>query len=77
MVVDGRDRPRCAMNAPAALKPGGVIHWDNSERASYAEGIAFLANSGFRRLDFSGLGPVGAYAWRTSIFYKPDNCLGI
>lgn len=77
VVIDGEVRNQCAHACVGALKPGGAIVWDNAERAEYQEGFDFLAGENFRRLDFDGLGPINVYGWRTSVFYRSDNCLGI
>jgi hypothetical protein len=77
VVNDGRDRVNCARAALAALNGRGVIVWDNSDRDEYAEGYRILANHGFRRVDFEGLGPTNAIPWTTSIFYRDGNCLGL
>jgi hypothetical protein len=77
IVIDGRDRVECAKRCLSGLRERGVIVWDNSDRPRYAEGFAYLAEHGFRRLDFYGLGPVNFTPWLTSIFYRTENCLGI
>lgn len=77
VVLDGRQRVACSRHAPAALAGGGVILWDNSERAEYQPGCAGLVEAGFRRLDFWGLGPINTYGWCTSVFYRADNVLGL
>lgn len=77
VVIDGRERVACAPYALTALKHGGVIVWDNSDRARYAEGHALLAASGFKRLDFWGMGPVNTDGWCTSVFYRDGNVLAI
>lgn len=77
VVIDGRDRINCALNCLNALKDDGVIIWDNSERECYDEGYKFLLDNKFKRIDFEGMGPVNHYSWRTSIFYKNENCLNI
>ena len=77
IVVDGWDRNDCAQTASHALQPDGVVVWDNSERPEYDAGIAELMAAGFRRIDFTGLGPINAHPWRTTLFYKSGNCLGI
>lgn len=77
IVIDGRDRVNCARNSLRALKPDGVIIWDNSDRERYREGCDHLIASGFKRVDFGGIAPISASRSCTSIFYKPDNCLGI
>lgn len=77
IVIDGRDRVNCSYNCLNALKAGGVIIWDNSDRQEYSEGYEFLKNKGFKKIDFAGMGPVVPHGWCTSIFYKTDNCFGI
>lgn len=77
VIIDGRNRVNCAKNSLDSLKNDGVIIWDNSDREKYQEGYKFLLENGFRRLDFTGIGPINAYAWCTSIFYRVNNCLGI
>jgi hypothetical protein len=77
IVIDGRDRVRCAHNCVPALKPDGVILWDNADRDYYRPGFEFLRREGFRRVDFSGLGPMVAFECMTSLFYRDGNCLGL
>jgi len=77
VVVDGRDRVNCGLQAVEALEPGGVIVWDNSDRRRYGPGLNALAGQGFRRLPFVGLAPLGSSASETSILYREGNCLGI
>jgi hypothetical protein len=77
VVIDGRQRVRCAQECLGALKPQGVILWDNSDREKYEPGYRFLLDRGFRRLDFIGLAPMVNEKSSTSIFYRPDNCFGI
>jgi hypothetical protein len=77
IVIDGRDRVNCAKNCLSALKENGVVVWDNSDRDEYCEGYNYLKANGFRRLDFSGMGPVNLDDWCTSIFYRSNNCLGL
>lgn len=77
IVIDGRDRVNCVKNALSALKEDGVIIWDNSDRASYAEGYDYLLSNGYKRIDFTGMGAMSVESWSTAIFYKTINCLGI
>jgi hypothetical protein len=77
VVIDGRLRVRCAPFAVQALRPDGVIIWDNSERKYYTPGYQFLEGQGFRRLEFVGLAPGINEKSETSIFYRPGNCFGI
>ena len=77
VVVDGRERVNCIRQCGGALTPGGVVILDDSQDAEYAEGIRFLHDSGFRSITFEGLGPMTHLAKKTTIFYRPGNCLGI
>jgi len=62
VLVDGRIRVRCMVEAIPKVKWGGVLVLDNSERARYASGIAAL--EGWGRQDF------GSSSWLTSIFRR-------
>lgn len=77
VVVDGRNRVACALNAAAHLSDRGVIIWDDADRPRYEGGLHELASRGFRRIDFHGLAPVSPRARSTAILYRPANCLGI
>ena len=77
IVIDGRERVWCAERCLDALRPGGVIVWDNSERERYAPGLQALADAGFRSVDFDGMGPINTYGWRTTVLYRDDNVVGL
>jgi len=77
VVIDGRDRVNCASAALVGLRPDGVIVWDNSDRAEYADGYAALAAAGFRKVPFIGMAPVFNQKSETGIFYRDANVLGL
>lgn len=77
IVIDGVARPACCAVAPDRLTAGGVIVVDNSERPAYRAALAALEGRGFRRLDFCSLGAISNHETCTSVFYRPDNVLGI
>ena len=77
VVIDGRERVQCAKNCIQALKDDGVIIWDNSDRTEYQEGYDFFDAIGFKKIDFNGLGPIGNKEWRTTIYYRSNNCFNI
>jgi len=77
IIVDGRDRVNCCKQAVDALTTEGVVVLDDSEREFYREGVDFLLKKGFKQLAFSGISPGLFYEKATSVFYKPENCLGI
>lgn len=77
VVVDAEDRTECLMTAHGAVTERGVVILDDATFDAHAPGIDSLARHGFRRLDFEGLKPASIRAYRTSIFYRDGNCLGI
>lgn len=77
IIIDGRDRVNCCLNAGSALNENGVIVLDNSNRKSYKKGIDFLLEKGFKKLDFVGMAPKSPQLSCTSLFYRDNNCLGI
>ncbi len=77
IVVDGRDRVNCCFQSLMALRDGGVIVLDDSEREEYKPGIDFLKDKGFKEIPFWGMAPGLNMRKCTTIFYKTDNCLGI
>lgn len=77
VVIDGRDRVNCGVNTIDALKPDGVIVWDNSDQKEYEQGYQFFLNNGFKKIEFVGLAPIVNWKAETGIFYRQDNCLGL
>lgn len=78
VLIDGRDRVRCAKSCIDMLKDDGIIIWDNTERDCYAEGYEFLKQCGFKRIEFSGiLHGVPGYKDSTSVFYRERNIFNI
>ena len=77
VVIDGKDRNRCAENAIDSLSERGVIIFDDTGSSAYAAGVRFLVNRGFRKLDFEGLKAGGFGLDRASVFYKKNNCLDL
>ncbi|MDP9047959.1 MAG: hypothetical protein M3N14_07465, partial [Bacteroidota bacterium] len=69
IIVDGQDRVNCCINSIAALKPGGVIVLDDSERIEYEPSINFLMDNGFKKIDFNGIAPAINYEKCTTVFY--------
>ena len=74
VIVDGRDRVNCGIQCLDALSPRGVIVWDDSHRRRYQVGLRHLEKQGFRRVRFTGLGPISPESGETSILYRSDNC---
>jgi hypothetical protein len=77
IIVDGRDRVNCCIQAVEALSSNGVIVLDDSERPDYRDAIAYLTDKGFKQIPFTGISPGLFYYKSTTVFYKANNCLGI
>lgn len=77
VVVDGRNRSQCMVDAVTGLSSRGVIILDDSDRVEYKSGSDFLGEHGFRKIDFWGIGVGLFYKKCTSVFYRDGNCLGI
>lgn len=77
VVIDGRKRVATAVQSLKKIKEDGVIIFDNSERPEYEGAIETLKMAGFKRIDFWGIGPIIHMQTCTTIFYRPQNCLGI
>ena len=77
VIVDGRDRVNCIKNAINSIKDDGIIVLDDSERETYEDGISFLLNKNFKKIDFWGISPGSFHKKNTTIFYRENNCLGI
>jgi len=73
VLVDGRARLGCVVNALPKVRPGGVLVLDNSEREDAAEACALLANRGWSARHFTGPGPSSRWPafWRTTAFFGP------
>ncbi len=77
IVVDAEEREACLEVVWQYLTPGGVILLDDAARPRYASAIERLLGRGFRFLSFEGLKPGGLRGYRTTIFYRDGNVLGI
>jgi hypothetical protein len=77
VLVDGKDRLNCVLQAMKNLSARGVILLDDSERPEYVEGMVSMKKKGFLALTVEGLKPTGDGAVRTTIFYLEHNCLSI
>ncbi|MHB8835454.1 MAG: O-methyltransferase [Candidatus Methylomirabilia bacterium] len=68
IVIDGAYRYDCATEAPKRLRDGGLIVLDNSDW--FPNTARVLRQDGFTQVDFAGVGPINAYAWCTSMYFK-------
>ena len=77
VTLEGAHRTALAEAALGVLSPSGVAVLNHSGRSKHRLALEVFEQAGFRRLAFSGLGPRLARLWETSVFYRPENCLGI
>ena len=52
------------------LSDNGIAIIDNSDRAEYQDAFQFFIDLGYSRLDFFGIGPINAFCWQTTVFYR-------
>lgn len=69
IVIDSIKRSSCAINAINALKSGGLIILDDSERDNYRKIFDFFKEKNFRQIDFPGIAPGQMRSKNTSIFF--------
>jgi predicted O-methyltransferase YrrM len=69
VIVDGRARAACALQARRKLRRGGVVILDDSDRQRYADAVAEL--DAWPRLDFFGIKPFTVPPARTSWWTRP------
>ena len=77
VIVDAEDRVNCLLNAQECLTEKGVMILDDSKGEGWHSVIEQLQKKGFKKLDFEGLKPGRTRGYRTTIFYKTDNCMGV
>ena len=61
IIIDGRERNDCVKYCIEQLTNDGVIIFDNTQVTDYMEGIDFLVNQGFKKIDFEGILPIVSY----------------
>lgn len=67
IVIDGRARVACLDHAAARLAPGGIIVFDNSNRAPY---VAAIKRSGMSSTELAGLTACLPYPDATTLLYQ-------
>lgn len=68
IVIDGKYRYNCAVEAIKKIKTGGVIILDNSDW--FPNTAQLLRDNELTQVDFIGAGPINSYTWCTSVFFK-------
>jgi precorrin-6B methylase 2 len=73
VIIDSLKRFACATNSINAIKPGGAIILDDSERKNYRKIFDFFLNHDFIQKDFPGIAPGGLKIKNSTIFYRLNN----
>lgn len=71
LIIDGRVRPQCLIQAKSKLKPGGILLFDNADRDSYQAVIQSELN-GWKMEKYSGVTVYDAFFNETRIYFKPS-----
>ena len=71
VVVDGRERARCAIAASAKVRPGGWLIVDDVDRERYAEAVGNLEAAGWARLDVIAFAPAKPTLAYSAVLQKP------
>jgi predicted O-methyltransferase YrrM len=70
IVIDSLKRFECAKHVIEALKGGGMVILDDSERKNYKKIFDFFAEKGFEKRDFFGIAPAQLRVKNTTVFFK-------
>jgi predicted O-methyltransferase YrrM len=70
LIIDSLKRFPCAINSINAIKQGGSIILDDSERENYKKIFSFFAQNNFSKQDFFGIAPAQLRIKNTTIFSK-------
>ena len=77
ILVDGIHRTAACSEAIGRLTPTGVVLLDDSDRPKYSAAFSAASSAGFRQLHFVGHKAASVNLYRTTVFYRDGNCLGI
>jgi len=70
VLVDGRARTSCMVEAAPKVRPGGMLVLDNADREYYLRNIRSNLEP-FVCKRYYGAGPCNAHLWRTDIYARP------
>lgn len=77
VTIDGLFRNESISESMNLVNEIGIVILDDSERREYKDGVRILIESGYKKIDFSGVAPGIFFRKCTTIFYKDNNCLNI
>ena len=76
ILIDGGLRNQLMKDSYNLITEKGIIILDDSDR-NYIEGIDFLLQRNFKKLDFWGYNPIAYKKSCTSVFYRSKNILNL
>ena len=76
IIIDSLKRFECAKNSLDALKPGGSIILDDSERDNYKKIFQFFAEKNFTQIDFPGVA-CGQMKEKNTTVFQPKSVVKI
>lgn len=71
VIVDGRARPACIRHARPKVAPGGAIILDDSGRRRYQNAVREMDQTGWIKVDLSGVKPGGPAIHHTTAWVRP------
>ena len=77
IVIDGIRRIECANYAINLLSPEGCILFDDTQFSEHKEIFEIMKKNEFKELRISGAKPIQNDRSEATIFYRPNNILGI
>lgn len=78
LIIDNLgNRIDCAMKNLCHLNDNGVVIWDNTDCPDWQEIKVLMGKNGFKELSFTGMVAQELNQSKTTLFYRPNNCLNI
>jgi hypothetical protein len=78
LIIDNLgNRIDCAMQNLRHLNNNGVVIWDNTDGPDWQEIKVLMGKNGFKELSFTGMVAQELNQSKTTLFYRPNNCLNI
>ena len=77
IIIDAGNRIEIAKHVLGKTSVGGCVIWDNTDGPDWPQIRDVMAESGFREISFAGLTAQEVALSRTTLFYRPDNVLGV
>ena len=78
LIIDNLgNRIECALQNLPHLNNKGIVIWDNTDGKDWQVIKDLMSNKGFNEISFTGMVAQELNQSKTSLFYRPENCLNI